>query len=235
MIFTDFAKALGQIGDPRFRRVLWLGIGLTLALLVAAYAAFLAFLQWLDPASLDFPWIGESALLGGLLSWGSMGLMLVLSIFLMIPVASAITSLFLEDVADAVEQVHYPTAPPVVRLSWGEIIRDTVNFLGVLLLVNIALVLMLPILWFAGPLLFYLANGYLLGREYFTVAAMRREGRKGAQDLRRAHRTEIWFAGVLMAVPLTVPIFNLVIPILGAATFTHLYHRVAAASPRPGR
>ena len=27
-----------------------------------------------------------------------------------------------------------------------------------------------------------------------------------------------------MAVPLTVPLVNLLVPILGAATFTHIYH-----------
>lgn len=30
-----------------------------------------------------------------------------------------------------------------------------------------------------------------------------------------------------MAMPLSVPLLNLVVPILGAATFTHLYHALA--------
>jgi CysZ protein len=30
-----------------------------------------------------------------------------------------------------------------------------------------------------------------------------------------------------MAVPLSIPLINLLIPVLGAATFTHLYHRLA--------
>ncbi|MEL7165128.1 MAG: hypothetical protein AAGL96_06600, partial [Pseudomonadota bacterium] len=45
-----------------------------------------------------------------------------------------------------------------------------------------------------------------------------------ARVLRRAHSGRIWLAGTLMAVPLTIPLINLIIPILGAATFTHLYH-----------
>ena len=49
----------------------------------------------------------------------------------------------------------------------------------------------------------------------------------------RRHGPTIWIAGVLMALPLTVPILNLFVPILGAATFTHLYHRLAARSDRP--
>jgi uncharacterized protein involved in cysteine biosynthesis len=43
----------------------------------------------------------------------------------------------------------------------------------------------------------------------------------------REHQTEIWVAGTLMAIPLVVPIMNLIIPILGTATCTHLYHRLA--------
>ena len=38
MILTAFLKALAQRRDRRFRRVLWRGIGLTIALLVAIYA-----------------------------------------------------------------------------------------------------------------------------------------------------------------------------------------------------
>ena len=45
MIFNDFAKAVAQLGDRRFQRVLWLGIGLTIALLVAAYAVILWLIQ----------------------------------------------------------------------------------------------------------------------------------------------------------------------------------------------
>lgn len=227
MIFSDFTKAIAQAADPRFRRVLALGIGLTLALLVAVYAGFLWLLNWIDPASLDLPFLGPNAFVGGLLSWGSMGLMLVFSIFLMIPVASAITSMFLDDVAAAVEAQHYPTLPQPPRISFGEGLRDTVNFLGVLIFVNIVALLFLPLYWFIAPFVFYLINGYLLGREYFTVAAMRREGRVGAKALLKKHRGEIWLAGILMAIPLSIPLMNLVIPILGAATFTHLYHRVA--------
>ncbi|MDA9208416.1 EI24 domain-containing protein, partial [Octadecabacter sp.] len=143
------------------------------------------------------------------------------------PVASAITSLFLDDVADAVEVRHYPHLPPAPRITFGEAFRDTVNFLGVMIGVNLVALIFLPLYWFAAPFVFYMINGWLLGREYFTVAALRREGREGANALRKQHRGAIWFAGIVMAVPLTIPVVNLLVPILGAATFTHFYHRIA--------
>ena len=55
------------------------------------------------------------------------------------------------------------------------------------------------------------------------LVAMRRVGRKRAKELRRKHFLTVWIAGILMAMPLSIPLLNLVIPILGAATFTHLF------------
>mgnify|MGYP007061007021 CR=1 FL=1 len=74
----------------------------------------------------------------------------------------------------------------------------------------------------------YVLNGFLLGREYFMLVAMRRLGRPGAVQLRRRHPVAIWVAGTLMAAPLSVPVVNLLVPVLGAATFTHLFHRLNA-------
>ena len=142
----------------------------------------------------------------------------------MIPVASIITSMFLEQVADAVEAKHYPHLPSADAVPLGEAARDTLNFLGLLVVANIVALLLYLILPFAAVFIFWGLNGFLLGREYFTLAAMRRVGRVNAKALRRKHAGTIWLAGVLMTVPLTVPLVNLIIPILGAATFTNLFH-----------
>ena len=40
------------------------------------------------------------------------------------------------------------------------------------------------------------------------------------------HWGTVWLAGVLMAAPLSFPLISLVVPVLGAATFTHLFQRV---------
>ena len=224
MIFTAFFAALGQIGDPRFRRALFLGIALTLALLVAAYAGFLALLQWTLGEEVVLPLIGPVTWVTDLLTWSSLLVMIIMSMFLMVPVASAITSMFLDEVANAVEDKHYPHLPPAAPVPFTEALRDTINFMGVLIGANtLALILYLIFSPFA-LFIFWALNGFLLGREYFTLAAMRREGRVAARALRRKHFVTIWAAGILMAMPLSVPLLNLAIPILGAATFTHLYH-----------
>ena len=224
MIFASFFKAVGQIGDPRFRKVLLLGVGLTLALLIVAYAGVLWLIQATVGDTTTLPLLGEVTWVGDLLSGASFLLMIVLSVFLMVPVASAITSMFLDTVADAVEDRHYPGLPPAQSVPFGEALRDTVNFLGVIIGANIVALFLYAIFTPFALFIFWGLNGYLLGMEYFQLVAMRRVGRAGAKTLRKKHRLTIWAAGVLMAMPLSVPLVNLLIPILGAATFTHIFH-----------
>lgn len=231
MIFGDFARALSQISDPRFRRVVILGVLLALALLVGVYALILLAIQWLDPGSVDLFLIGPVEGLGTLLSLGSFIVILGLSIFLMIPTAAAFTGLFLEDVADSVEDRFYPGLPPPAAKGLMSALIEVVNFAGVFLAVNIVLLVALTL----GPLyilVWWAANGFLIGREYFTLVAARRLPREGVVALRKRHRGQIWLAGTLMAIPLSIPILNLVIPVLGVATFTHLFHRLAGGASR---
>lgn len=227
-VIGDFFRALGQLGDRRFRRVMFWGVALSLALLVAVYAGFLWVLQSFVPDVIEIPLVGPVGGLDTLLTWGSVLFMLGLSVFLMVPVASVFTGLFLDDVVAAVEARHYPHLPDVPRLPWADVLIDSANFFAVLVAVNIVAVLAYV---FAGPLIpvaFWALNGFLLGREYFTLVAMRRLGRAGARALRARHPLTIWLAGTLMAAPLSIPLVNLAIPVLGAATFTHLFHRLQA-------
>ena len=232
MIVTSFMRALGQAGDPRFRKVLFLGIGLTLALLVALYAIVFFVVGWLAGDSMTLPLIGTVTWVDSLLGWGSLVLMMGLSVFLMIPVAAAISSMFLDQVAEAVEEVHYPSLPHVDPVPLLDGFIDGLGMLGVLILANILALALYLVFAPLAPLIFYLMNGYLLGREYFTLVAMRRIGRANAKAARKRHMATIWAAGTLMALPLTIPILNLLVPIFGAATFTHVYHALARKDPR---
>lgn len=226
MILGDFLKALGQLHDRRFLKVVGLGVLLSLALLAGAYAVVAWLVGWLVPDSFTLPWLGEVTWVNNLASWGSLLVMLILSVFLMVPVASAFTGVFLDEVADAVEVRHYPALPPARPQPWAETLSESLRFLGVILAANLLALVLYIVSGPFAPLVFWAVNGYLLGREYFQMAAMRRVGREGALALRRRHGGQIFAAGMLMAAPLSVPLVNLVVPVLGAATFTHLFHRL---------
>lgn len=228
-MIRDVSLAVGQLGDPRFRAVLLRGVALALLLLVAVSGALLWVLAWALPDSVALPWIGEVAWLDDLAGWAAVPALLVLSAVLMVPVASAMTSLFLEEVAQAVEDRHYPGLPPARPQPWGEALRDAGSAFGIVVVANLLALVAYLLLAPLAPLIWVGVNGFLLGREYFQVAALRREGPEGARRLRRRHGLRIWLAGCLMALPLAVPVLNLLVPTLGAAAFTHLYHRLRRA------
>lgn len=233
MIFGDFARALGQIGDPRFLRVLTLGVLLTLVLLTGATAVVLWGVNRLVPETLTLPWIGQVGGVDMAASWAFGLAMLVLSVVLMVPVASACTGMFLERVVDAVEDRHYPWLPPVTPLPVWDVVVDSVNFAGVVIAVNLLALVVYVFFGPFAPLAFWAVNGFLLGREYFTLVAQRRLGRDRARALRRRYAGTVWAAGVLMAVPLSLPMVNLLVPVLGVATFAHLFQRLAARENAP--
>jgi uncharacterized protein involved in cysteine biosynthesis len=223
LVIDSFFRALGQIGDRRFNKVLLLGIGLALLLLFAVTAG----VGWLVSAM-----VGDSiSIFGYELTWlstiltvGSVFGMLALSVFLMVPVAAAMASLFLDQVAQAVEDKHYPHLPQAPPVPFSDSMQDAARFFGVIVAANLVATILCLFLLPLAPFIFWGMNGYLLGREYFTVAAMRRVGRENAYRLRARHSGTIWMAGILMAIPLSIPLVNLLIPILGAATFTHIFH-----------
>ena len=230
MILGDFLKALGQLGDPRLLRPMLLGVILSLLLLFGLYAALLGVIDLFVPGSVSIPFLGHVTGLGALFGWGSLLLVLVLSVFLMMPVASAFTAFFLDEVAQAVEDRHYPGQPAPHRLGFVSTVTDTLGFLALLLVVNLVSLLLWAVTGPVMPVLSWAINGYLLGREYFTLVAARRLGHEGAVQLRRRYGGQVWLAGALMAAPLSFPLVNLLVPVVGVATFTHLFHRLQARS-----
>ena len=227
-VIGDLRLAVGQMGDLRFRRVLWRGVALAAALLLGLTVILWRLAAGLAGDGVTLPWFGEVGWLGDALGWAVLVAALAGSVVLMIPVAAAIVSLFLDDVAAAVEAAHYPGLPAVGGLGLGESLRDSGGFLALVVGANAVAVVFYLLLAPLAPVIFVALNGFLLGREYFQVAAARRFGRAGAARLRRRHRGQIWLAGCLMALPLSVPLLNLVVPVVGAAAFTHMVHRLSA-------
>lgn len=226
-LVVDLARALGQIGDPRFRGVLWRAIALTLLGLVAVSVAAMLLLGWALPDTVTLPWIGTVGFVDDVASWAAVGLLLVLSVVLMVPTAAAVVGFFLDDVAAAVEARHYPALPPARRIGVRRQAADGLRFLGLVVLVNLlALVVYLAVPPLA-PFVFWIVNGFLLGREYFQLVAVRRVDRGAAAALYRRHFWRVWLAGTALAVPLSVPVLSLVVPVLGVAVFTHQFQRLA--------
>ena len=228
MILSDFLKSVTQFDDPKFRRVLWRGLGLTIVLLIAACLLVNFGINQLLSSAWAANMIGDQSWLGALINIGGVLFTIALSIWLMVPVTSAIIALFLDEVAQAVEARHYPHLPKQTATKLQDQILVGIRFLGILLLANIGALILSMIVPLLAPFVFWATNGYLMGREYFQMAAMRRMPRAQAQELYQRHQGSIWTAGILMAIPMSIPLVGLFIPILGAATFTHQFERLRA-------
>ncbi len=212
-----FAKALEQFRDPAVRSVVWRSIAVSIGVFAVLWAlvGFLlthtTFFQigWLDTA-ID--------VLGGIAT-------LAISWFLFPVVISAFIGLFLERVAEAVERRHYPALPAARDIPLAESIGGAIKFLAVTVSLNL-IVLIFLIFPPVFPFVFYGVNGYLLSREYFEVVAARRLPVAAARDLRHRNMPRLFIAGVLVAFLLTVPIVNLLAPILGTAAMVHIFQRL---------
>lgn len=211
-MFTAFAKAVGQLGDPRILRLLLVCVALSATCFVASGIGIWWLLDSTRLAGID--WIERTL---DVLGWIATA---VLTWFLFPLVASAFVALFLDRVAAAVEARHYPDLPPAQGIPIWQALKCSVRFLLVVIALNVLLLL----LWFvplAYPIGYYAVNGYLLGREYFDLIAHRRLDPVAARALRHRNSTGVMAAGVVGAVLLTVPFVNFVAPVLLTAAMVH--------------
>lgn len=157
-IFDAFGKSLAQLPNPALASILIKSIALTIGILVAlAFGVAYGFGSFFKE-SITFPFLGEVTILRQWMSWGSFLLLISLSIFLMIPVAVFISSFFLENVAHAVELKHYPNLPPAIESTFVDLLKASINFLGLVLAVNL-FALILYLLFFAfSPVIFWAVN-----------------------------------------------------------------------------
>lgn len=216
-MLTAARLALGQLTDATFRRVLLR----SLAIATALFAALWGGLVWLlTRAQLSgIGWVDWTIdILGGAAA-------LVGAIFLFVPATLLILPLFLNAVAQAVEARHYPGLPPARHSSMAEQLWAGLRLAGISVGLNL---LALPFVLFVpgiGVAAWLAVNGWLLGREYFELAALRRVDPENAKLLRRAQRLRVWGGGALVAAAGLVPFCNVLAPLFGAALFVHLFHR----------
>lgn len=229
MILASWREGLRLIESRPFRPLLWLGIALNLALLTAFHGAFLwlAFSQDAGARPV-LPMIGEVTGVASLLSPAAFAFMLLLSPLVMVPVSSAFTALFLDEVAARAEAAH--AMPPGTALPPWEAFVANVNFFGVLAAANLGLLAAAPVLGGHTLWLFFLANAVLLGHEYFMLAALRRMPRRAARWLWARRALRVTGAGLVLMALLLVPVLNLMAPVWAAAAFARLVDRLAPTS-----
>jgi CysZ protein len=222
---SAFALALGDAFAAEQRRPLLLSLGLSLVLLAGLWAGATALLAgahvsgvaWLDTAI---------ELLGSLAA-------LFIAWTLYPAVTMLVLGFFFDRVAAAIERAHYPELPPPRRVGFGEVIGSGLRLALLAVVLNLVL---LPLYLFPGINLFvyYGLNGYLIGRGYFEAVALRRLEWRQVRAMWRWCRFRLIFAGAVVAFLLSLPLINLVAPLIGVAFMLHLFEALRRRTPAPG-
>ena len=221
-VISGLALAFGQIGDPRIRGV----IVRSVLLGIAVFAALMAGVGWaLSGLSVvGIGWVDT------IIRYFGGGAAFVLGLLFFPAFAGLIVSFMLETIARAVEARHYPGLPAPRDEPLGEMLANAARFTGATIALNLlVLVLIVPLLAITIvlipliPFVFYALNGYLIGREYFEFAAVRRLSRGPGRTLRRRHRLRIFMCGVAIAILMTVPVVNWLMPVVAAAYMIHVF------------
>jgi uncharacterized protein involved in cysteine biosynthesis len=226
-------KALAQILSPPMRSILWRSIGLALVLIIVLAIGLQRLLSWFAAYGEDW----AEALLGSgfhtplnVLAWIvsiAAGFGVVLGgIFLMPAITSLVASVFVDDVADHVELEHYPAERPGEALPLGLAMREGVK---TALLTVLVYLIALPFVFVAGAgfVVFFLATAWLLGREYFELAAMRFRSPAEAKAMRKDNAATIFTAGLIIAAFVSIPVVNLATPLFGMGFMVHMHKRLS--------
>ena len=235
-MLEDAAKALTQMLSPRLRAVLWKSIGLALALIVVVGVALDRLIEWLvgaGSASAENT-LGAHAHLpvtaiAGLLSIAA-GLGIVVGSLMLMPAVTAfVASFFADQIAEEVECADYPADPPGAALPLWRAIAEggKTALLAVVVYVCAAPFLLLAGL---GAIIFFLATAWLLGREYFELAAMRFRSPDQAKAMRRRYAAVVYVGGLLIAAFVSIPVVNLATPLFAMALMVHVHKRLSGVS-----
>ncbi|PCI86331.1 MAG: cysteine biosynthesis protein CysZ [Hyphomicrobiales bacterium] len=210
------STSISDLLSKPFRAVVLKSIGLTILLLVAALIAMptLAANTGYNP----FPYADA------IFSWiAGIGTFLLMG-YLIVPITALFAGLFLDNIADVVEEQHYPHRKKGVAMPTAQAVWTGIKFMLIVIVSNL---LLLPFALFGGLgfILIYALNGYLLGREYFELAALRHHTIADAKFLRSQNQALIYGAGFVVAFAATIPYVNILVPVFATSLLVHIYHR----------
>jgi CysZ protein len=217
-------RAVYALSTPPLRRIVALSLVLallTFVLLWLAVASVLyntALFEW-RPLN----WLTD--VMGGLA-------VLALSWLFYPAVVTLIMSLFLEHVAAAIEALDYPGLGPPRRQSIRETLGAMLRLTGLTLLLNLLALPAYLLLPGINLFLFLALNGYLLGREYFEVVALRRLDAAATRAARNRFGLRVFLGGVVIAALFALPLVNLVAPMVATAFMLHLFEALYRTSSR---
>jgi CysZ protein len=218
-------RALEALSSPALRRVVMLSLAIAVTCFIALWVGVALILDHL-------PTIGWRPVNWLIDLLGMIGVLLV-SWLLFPAVVTMVMGFFLERVAAAVETLHFPGRGPPRRQSIHEIVVSGVRLMLLTIVLNLLalpLYLLLPGL---NVVLFLGLNGYLFGREYFEIVALRRLNIDEVKTARHRFSGRIFCGGVMIAGVFALPLINLIGPVIATAFMVHVFEELTAHQTRP--
>lgn len=223
-----FELAVQQLGDPKLRVIVWQSLALSLVLQIAL--GVLAWWALQSFATFQWNWVNE------VIRWLGGGAVAVLALMLFPASFGIVISIFMERIADIVEARHYPQLGPARGIPLWTGLWSGIVFLFALLAINLVMLPFYVVALFIaglGAVLFYGVNGWLAGREYYEQVALRRRDPAEVKAWRKANAGTLWLAGIAIVFLGTIPILNLIVPVLGMAAMVHIAQSLRPPLNRP--
>jgi CysZ protein len=225
-LFVPISRAFAQLDDPTFVGVAIRSVAWSAASFAALYAIAVSVIHNL----LD---------LHGWLAWGADILgaagASLLALWLFLPIAAAIGTLYFDRIALAVERRYYPWLPPAEGAPLIEQTWDGIAVALKVLALNVVALVLTVMLPGVGLILGWLIATYAIGRGLFVAVAMRRMPRAMAESLYRSSRSMVMVNGAILAGAAYIPVVNLLIPVIGTAAMVHVLDLALSAVDEPRR
>ena len=225
-LLSPLSRALGQLDDRVFLGVLVRSVAWSAACFILLHVATI----WAVHRLLDLHgWLGWAAdLLGGI---GAS----LLALWLFLPVAAAIGTLYIDRIAARGRAPLLPIPAPPRGASIAAQLWDAVSVGARILLLSLLGLILALIFPGIGLVLAWIIGGYAIGRGLFAAVAMRRMPRAAAEALYRRARPVVLAQGCILALAGYVPILNLLIPVIGTAAMVHVLDRSAGLMTQADR
>jgi CysZ protein len=212
-LILPMSRALSQLTDPAMLGVVWRSVLFSALFFAAILIATIGAVHHFIAA-------------GGIVAWaldalGSIAAS-VLAMWLFLPVAAMIGTLYFERIARAVERAYYPSLPPAQP---APILDQLTVSLGVGLRVlglNLLALLLTLLLPGIGLPIGWAVASWAMARGMFVAVAMRRLNRVDTEALYRSARPIVLVQGAVMAAAAYFPLLNLLIPVAGTAAMVHV-------------
>ena len=232
-MLDDAINAITQIFAAPLRAVFWKTIGLALALIVVigiVLERLIVHLVGIGAATLDSTLGPQAHAPASALAWIlsiAAGLGIIAGSVMLMPAVTAVVGSFYADrIAEEVEREHYPADPPGKAVPLWLALWEGLKTALLALIIYLCTVPLLLLVGF-GAVIFFLATAYILGREYFELAAMRFRPSVEAKALRKRNATTVYVGGLFIAAFVSIPIVNLATPLFAMALMVHVHKRLS--------